>query len=236
MHRGVATLLLLGSFIALTDASVAEEACIRAPSGTTVCGPIVQQTRPNAEPRRDLNERRDLDGDQMRSEQRDEHRGDRRDSLRDVRRGERREDYDRRDDRSGERRYERLGEPREERRYDRRDERRGYRADERPLDGRDQERRGERPAERRFDSRNRDRWREQSDERRRFDRHERDRSSPRCPRYRDYDDMMMMMGAACRRRPTSGPSSPGMVKCFLQRHRYCTDELGNFDALTFGVN
>ena len=94
MHRAVGTLLLLSSFIGLTDASVAEEACIRAPSGATVCGPIVQQTRPKAEPRRDLNERRDLDDDRLRGDRRDERRderpGDRRDSLRDERRGERR--------------------------------------------------------------------------------------------------------------------------------------------------
>ena len=125
---------LLTAFVGCVGVSSAQEACVTAPNGAIVCGPIVQPnfgqpnygppTRPNTAPRRNFDERRDYDE----NERRDDRRGERPD----VRRGEPP------DMRRGERPDERRGEQFDERRGDRPDVRQGERLDE----GRDRDRRG----------------------------------------------------------------------------------------------
>ena len=126
MRFVVATAGLLAGWICWADVSGAQEACVTAPNGAIVCGPIVRPnfeqpnygppTRPNYAPRRNFEERRDYD------------------------------ENDRRDDRRGERPEVRRGEPPDVRRVERPDERRGERPEERrgerPDEGRDRDRRG----------------------------------------------------------------------------------------------
>jgi hypothetical protein len=128
MRYAVVAAGLLAGCIGWADVSGAQEACVTAPNGAIVCGPIVQPnfgqsnygppTRPNYAPRRNFEERRDY-RDYDENERRDNRRGERPE----VRRAE--PPDMRRDERPAERRSERF------------DERRG----ERPDDGRVQDRR-----------------------------------------------------------------------------------------------
>ena len=144
MRYAVVAAGLLASCICWSDVSRAQEACVRAPNGAFVCGPIVQPifeqpnsgqpTRPLYPPRRNFEERRDYDE----NERRDDRRGERPDVRRrepppDARRGEPPPDAQR-------------SEPPDMRRGERPEPRRGERPDERrnegPDDGRDRDRRG----------------------------------------------------------------------------------------------
>ena len=118
MRYAVVAASLFASCVCFAGVLGAQEACVSAPNGANVCGPIVQPnfgqpnygppTRPNYAPRRDFEERRDLN------------------------------ENERRDDRRGERPDVRRGEQPDMRRGERPDERRGELPDER----RDRERRG----------------------------------------------------------------------------------------------
>jgi hypothetical protein len=140
MRYAVAAASVLAGCICWADVLSAQEACVSAPNGAIVCGPIVQPNfgapnygpqprRPNDAPRRNFEDRRDYDE----NERRDDRRGERPD----VRRGEPP------DVRRGEPPDVRRGEPPDMRRSDRPDERRGERPEERrPDEGRDRDRRG----------------------------------------------------------------------------------------------
>src|SRR3954470_21561712 len=106
MRYVVVAASLLAGCICFADGLGAQEACVRAPNGAIVCGPIVQPnfgapnygppTRPNTAPRRNFEERRDYDENERqvgrRGERRDLRRLDRPDARRgpppDLRRGE----------------------------------------------------------------------------------------------------------------------------------------------------
>jgi hypothetical protein len=152
MRYAVVAAGLLASCVCWTNVSSAQEACVRAPNGAIVCGPIVQPnfeqpnygppTRPNYVPRGNFEERRDYDG----NERRDDRRGERPDVRRrepppDARRGEPPPDVRREpppDVRRGERPDERRSERPEPRQGERPEDRRSVW----PDDGRDRDRRG----------------------------------------------------------------------------------------------
>ena len=81
MRYAIVAASLLAGCICWADISKAQEACVSAPNGAIVCGPIVQPnfgqpnygppTRPNYAPRRNFEERRDYD-DERRGERPDE--------------------------------------------------------------------------------------------------------------------------------------------------------------------
>jgi hypothetical protein len=134
MRYAVVAAGLLAGCIGWADISGAQEACVTAPNGAIVCGPIVHPnfgqpnygppTRPNYAPRRNFEERRDYDE----NERRDDRRGERPD----VRRAE---PPDMRRDVAPD---ERRGVPPDVRRGEPPDVRRG----DRPDEGRVQDRRG----------------------------------------------------------------------------------------------
>ena len=90
MRYAVVAASLLAGCICWADVSRAQEACVSAPNGAIVCGPIVQPnfgqpnygppTRPNYAPRRNFEERRDYEE----NERPDDRRGERPDVRRSV--------------------------------------------------------------------------------------------------------------------------------------------------------
>jgi hypothetical protein len=94
MRYAAAAAGLLASSVCCAQVPSAPEACVYAPNGAIVCGPIVQPNfgpqnygpppRPNSVPGRNYEERRDYDE----RERRDDRRGERPDVRPDIRRGE----------------------------------------------------------------------------------------------------------------------------------------------------
>src|SRR3954451_22029245 len=82
MRYAVVAAILLAGYICGADLTRAQEACVTAPNGAIVCGPIVQpnfgQTnygppaRANTAPRRNFEERRDYDENERRDDRRGE--------------------------------------------------------------------------------------------------------------------------------------------------------------------
>ena len=134
MRYAVVAAGLLAISVCGPEISRAQEACVTAPNGAIVCGPIVQPNfgppnygpppQPNYAPRRNLEPRRDYDDNERRDDRRGERPDVRRSEPPDVRRGE----------------------PQDARRVEPPDARRGEPSDtrrgERPYDGREQDRRG----------------------------------------------------------------------------------------------